>query len=438
MPSTSTTTLDYRRHCRAEQGTKMLLFTALLVVAADPTVTSAPTSVVKISDADWPAWRGARTNGIASSNQQPPLEWSVSENIAWRVKVPGRGHGSPTVVGDKVFLATGDRQRKLQSVLCYARGNGDLLWETVVHRGGLMEKNKKSSEASSTPACDGQYVYINFLNDGAVYTTALDMKGTQVWQTKLTDYVVHQGYGSSPTLYKSLLLVSADNKQGGVIAALSRRDGEIVWRRQRPKKPNYPSPVVVHAAGHDQLIMTGCDLVTSLNPLTGETIWETEGATTECVTSTVTDGHRIFTSGGYPENHVSAVRADGSGKVEWENGDRVYVPSMVLHRGILYAALDAGIAACWNSETGEELWKHRLGGTFSSSLVMVGDRIYASNEEGTTFVFRANPEKFELLAKNKLGHNVFATPTICGSRLYMRVAYDEADKRQEYLFCVAY
>ena len=132
------------------------------------------------------------------------------------------------------------------------------------------------------------------------------------------------------------------------------------------------------AADRDQLVLTGCDLVTSLNPLTGETLWEVEGATTECVTSTVTDGQRIFTSGGYPRNHLSAVRADGSGRIDWETGDRIYVPSMLLRDGTLYAVLDAGVAACWDSATGKQHWKHRLGGTFSASPILVGRRIYAT------------------------------------------------------------
>ena len=134
---------------------------------------------------------------------------------------------------------------------------------------------------------------------------------------------------------------------------------------------------------------------------------------------------------------MSAVRADGSGEVVWRNRNRVYVPSMIVHDGYLYAVLDAGIAACWESGTGKEVWKSRLGGTFSSSPTLVGDRIYVTNEAGETFVFRCRPDQFELLAENQLGDNVFATPAFCNDRIYTRVAFDRNGQRTEMLYCLA-
>ena len=112
--------------------------------------------------------------------------------------------------------------------------------------------------------------------------------------------------------------------------------------------------------GRDQLFLTGCNLFSSFDPLTGKTLWEVKGATTECVTSTVTDGQRVFSSGGYPKNHLAAVLADGSGTVVWETKDRVYVPSLLVRDGYLFGVLDAGIATCWKSDTGKEQWKKRL------------------------------------------------------------------------------
>ena len=394
-------------------------------------------------DGDWPWWRGPHRNGIANPNPIPPLEWNQNQNILWRVKVKGRGHGSATVVGDQVFLATADENKQEQAVVCFEKQTGRQLWETVVHHAGFPDPeekrsggNEKASLASSTVACDGTHLFINFLNNKAVYTTALSMNGKKVWQTKITNYVVHQGYGSSPAIYKDLVIVSADNKGGGAIAGLDRSSGKMVWKRERPNKPNYASPAILNINGRDQLVFTGCDLVTSLDPLTGSELWEIEGATTECVTTTISDGHRIFTSGGYPKNHISAVTADGSGTVVWENNVRTYVPSMLAADGLLYAVMYAGVAICLNSETGEEVWKGRLAGTFSSSPVLVGKRIYVTNEEGTTFVIAAEAEGFQKLATNSLGEGVFATPTICGGRIYTRVAHMENGVRQEYLYCL--
>jgi outer membrane protein assembly factor BamB len=390
----------------------------------------------EVADTDWPWWRGPHRNGEASPKQSPPSTWSDDGNILWKAPIGGRGYGSPIVFENMVILQTANEESGSQTVVALRRDTGSVLWETVVHKTGGMRKNPKSTAASNTAAWDGERLYVNFANSDAVYLTCLDQSGQQLWQREICKYVEHQGYGSSPLLYQSLVIVNGDNKGGGAIVALDRKSGEEVWRRQRPTKPNYPSPVVLRVSGRDQLIMTGCDLVTSLNPLTGDTLWEVEGATTECVTSTVTDGERVFTSGGYPKNHISAVRADGSNKIDWESNDRVYVPSLLYRDGYLFGILDAGVAACWKSDTGKEVWRSRLGGTFSSSPVLVGDTIYATNEAGETFLFKANTEAFEWIGSNKLGDEVLATPVIVDSRIYYRASVMENDKRQEFLYCI--
>lgn len=383
---------------------------------------------------DWPAWRGPTRDGIAASGQNPPVQWSETENILWKAPLPGRGHGSPTVVADRLYLATADREKQI--VLCFDRHSGKVVWQSEVHsKGADPGKHANSSAASSTIAYDGERLLINFLNSGAVYTTALDLNGKVLWQQKVCDYVTHQGFASSPVLFESLVLVSADHKGGGVIAGLDRKTGRIVWSVPRPKLPNYPSPALVRANGRTQMVMAGCNLVTSLDPATGEKIWEIDGSTEECVTTAVTDGTRVFVSGGWPKNFTMAVAADGSGKVAWQNNTRVYVPSMITKGGHLYAVTDAGIAICWKSDTGEELWKERLGGDFYASPVMVGDWIYASNVRGQTFVFEATPGSFKIIAQNQLADEAYASPVICGSRVYLRAA-KRGENRQEFLYCV--
>ena len=390
---------------------------------------------------DWPFWRGPQRNGHADTSARPPQHWNATDNIRWRTPVPGLGHGSPTILRDKVYLATANDQTQTQLILCFDGKSGDQLWSTVVHEGGFANNskkglNEKATMASSTLATDGKRLFITFVNDNAAWATALDLSGAILWQQRLCDYIIHQGYGSSPTIYGDLVIVSADNKLGGVVAGLDRQTGKIAWSHQRPQKPNYHSPVILQAAGRDQLIVGGCDLVTSLNPVNGETFWEVEGATTECVATAVTDGERIFTCGGYPKNHIAAVAADGSGKVEWENNSRNYVPSMLVRGAYLYATLDAGVAICYRTSDGKEMWKARLGGTFSSSPVLVNDLIYATNEAGKTFLFRATPKGFEQVGENQLKGSVFATPAIVGDRIYTRVAEGHGDQRQEYLVCI--
>ena len=393
-------------------------------------------SPITISTTDWPAWRGPTHDGIAALGQTVPIQWSETDGILWKAPVPGRGHGSPTVVGDRVYLATADQLKQTQSVLCLDRHTGKLVWQSEVHEGTADPgKHSNSSAASSTVACAGERLFINFLNGGAVYTTALDLAGKILWQRKICDYVTHQGFGSSPVIHESLVLVSADHRGGGAIAGLDRKTGRIVWSQSRPKLPNYTTPAIVQAGGHTQMVLAGCNLISSFDPLTGKKLWEVNGSTEECVVTAVTDGERVFASGGYPRNHTVAIVADGSGKVAWQNNARVYVPSLISKAGHLYAVTDAGVAVCWKSDTGEELWKERLGGDFFASPVMVGDRIYASNARGKTFVFEAIPKTFKLLAQNQLGDEAYASPVICGGCIYLRVA-KQGESRQEFLYCI--
>ena len=419
---------------------RLLLTIAFLLIA--PLAFAADALPEKASPTtfnDWPRWRGPLGTGIANPDQKVPLKWSATENVLWKAPVPGRGHGSPIVVGDRVLLQTAELEPPQQSVLCFDRTTGKQLWKTVVHQGGLVTKgNKNSSLSSSTPCWDGERLYVNFLNKEAIFTTALDLSGKQLWQVKVADYAVHQGFAASPIVHENLVLVTADSDIGGVIAALDPKSGKQIWSTPRPKEDNYTSPMVLHIAGKDQLLVSGCKLVSSFNPKSGEKLWEIEGSTIECVTSVVTDGERIFVSGGWPRQHVQAIFADGSGKTAWESNSQVYVPSMIVKDGYLYGIQDrVGIATCWKCDTGELMWKERLpGGTFSSSLVLLGDNLFATNEAGETFIFKASPDGYKKVAQNRLGDEAFASPALCGNRLYYRVAENTGGKRQEFLYCL--
>lgn len=386
---------------------------------------------------DWPAWRGPNRDGIAAPGQTPPVKWSETENIAWKTPLPGRGHSSPTVVGDRIYLATADVAKQTQRVLCLDRRDGKILWDVVVHEGNLDKGgHANTSQASSTVAWDGQRLYINFLNNKAVHTTALSPEGKILWQQTVGDFVTHQGFASSPVVHEGVVLVAADNKGGGTLAGLNRETGKIVWKQSRPKIPNYVSPSVLKVAGKTQMVVAGCNLISSFDPVTGTKLWEISGSTEECVVTAVTDGQRVFAGGGYPKNHTMAVLGDGSGTVAWQNTARVYVPSMIVDDGYLYAVMDAGLAVCWKSDTGEEKWKERLGGDFYASPVRVGKRMYATNVGGVTSVFDATPEGFKLISQNTLGNEAFASPAICDNRIYLRAA-TKGEGRQEFLYCIA-
>ncbi|MAT15673.1 MAG: serine/threonine protein kinase [Planctomyces sp.] len=417
-------------------------FVTTLFLAVSATVQAAnPNAGLNLQPTDWPWWRGQQWDGIAPGNQHPPLTWSAEENVVWKAEIPGRGHGSATVVGDFVYLASADEVDELQYVLCYDRTTGKELWRTEVHKGGFTasgdrQGNQKSTKASSTVACDGERLFITMFNSDAVWLTSLSLKGEILWQKKVSDYIVHQGYGASPTIYGPLVIAVADNKGGGAVVGFDRKTGDRVWEHPRPQTANYPSPIIVNVNNQDQLVFIGCNLIESLDPLTGKVNWTMEGSTTECVTSTVTNGEYVLSTGGYPDQHTTVVKADGSGEVVWTNKTKSYVPSLLLKDNYLYAVTDGGIAICYDFRTGDVEWRGRLSGDFTSSPVLVDDLIFATNESGETFIFRANPKKFEKVGENKLGDECFATPVITGDQIFTRVAFRSDEGRQEYLYCL--
>lgn len=411
-----------------------LLGVALVLSAASPLLPAAD-DPVRVDPKDWPWWRGPARNGIAAE-QRVPLEWSETKNVVWKVPVPGRGHASPIVVGTRIFLESADEQDKTQTVLCYERATGKELWKQELHKGGFDGRwHGKNTRASSTLASDGEQVFAVFYNQGAIWATSLGLDGKQRWQTKLGDFESHWGYSASPTIHKSLVLVAADHKKAGYLVALDRKTGEVRWRTPRPAEPTYASPVVLNVAGKDQLLIAGANLISSYNPDTGKELWSCKGTSTECVSSIVVEGDSLFATGGFPSKETVCVLGDGSGKVLWRVPVGCFVPSMLVHRGALYGVLDDGIAICWKADSGKEAWKERLAGKFSASPVLAGEHIYVPSESGKTFVFKANPEKLEVVAQNQLGSGIFASPVICGGRIYLRVAQQTA-KWQEMLYCI--
>ncbi|MBI5770754.1 MAG: PQQ-binding-like beta-propeller repeat protein [Verrucomicrobia bacterium] len=390
------------------------------------------------ASADWPAWRGPTRDGHAATGQSVPIKWSETENVRWRAAVRGKGHASPTVVGDRVFLASADAATSEQLVLAFDRATGKTLWQTVVHRGPLeLGNHKNSSAASASVVSDGERLFINFCHAKAVHTTALDpASGEILWQTRVADYQMHQGFGASPVVHENVMLVAADNRAGGRLAGLDRATGKILWSQERPKIANYASPAVFVSGGRTQAVLAGCGLVASFDPLTGKKLWETEGSTEETVVTAASDGQRVFISGGYPRSHVAALALDGSAKVLWQTPTRLYVPTLLVRDGHLFGVLDSGAAFCWRADTGDEVWREKVDKDYYASPIMVGDRIYATSLRGVTSVFEATAKHFKLLAQNQLGDEALASPSICGGQIFLRHA-KKGEPRQEFLWCVA-
>ncbi|MGY8769254.1 MAG: outer membrane protein assembly factor BamB family protein [Pirellulales bacterium] len=396
-------------------------------------------SDAKNTSQDWPWWRGPSSNGIAAPGQSVPTTWNETNNVVWKSPVPGRGHSSPVVVGNKIFLTTADKQQQTQSVLCYARDTGKPLWATVISRGGFNQKiHGKNTHASPTLACNGDQLFVVFNSHDSVQLSSLDLNGKIIWQTRPEPFepmMFEFGYAPSVLLYKNMVIVTGEFEQGYMVA-YDQKSGKPRWDVSR-SMISFSTPVVAHVAGRDQLLISGGSRVSSYDPNNGKLLWETEATTSATCGTMVWDDELVFASGGFPKKETVAIKADGSGEVVWSNQIKCYEQSMLAYQGHIYAMSDDGIAFCWNAKTGEQKWKVRLGGPVSSSPVLVGDNIYQANEKGVLFVFKANPEGFEEVARNQLGDEMFATATICGNQIFLRTADSSNGPRQETLYCIA-
>lgn len=430
---------------------RLSLFTIVLLVGCGPPAkpvaeVSVESSGVEITaaeatttdESDWASWRGTSGSGVAP-DQPIPTTWSQQDNVTWQAQVPGRGHGSPVVVGDRVFLATADQASEKQSVVAFSRSDGALQWQTTVSTGGFPSASQmhgKSSHANGTLACDGKRLFGAFLANDEIMAFGLDLSGEVLWKTVVGSFNSKFGYAPSPTLYQSTVIFATDNRGGGCIAALDRASGKIAWRKPRPAISTYSSPIMATVAGRDQLLLSGCRELTSYDPATGSEIWRCDGLAEATCGTVVWDERHVFASGGYPQSETMCVLADGSSEKVWSNSAKAYEPSMVLYEGHLYLVTDKGIAHCFVAATGEEKWVQRLGGSFSASPVVCNGLIYVSNDRGKTYVIKASPDGCQVVAENQLGTDAYASPAISEGQVFLRVGTDGSRGRQELLYCL--
>ncbi|TWU10059.1 outer membrane biogenesis protein BamB [Novipirellula galeiformis] len=384
----------------------------------------------------WPAWRGPQHDGVVPD--QPLLtHWSEEQNVVWRTEVPGRGHSSPIVVANTVYLATAIQDPQKQQVLAFDGATGKSKWTTDVHTGGFPSEravHHKATHANGTLACDGVRLYTAFLNSDAIVATALDLDGNVVWQREIGKFVSKFGYAPSPVLYKSLVIFAADNMGGGYLAAVDGESGEIAWRVARGNISSYSSPTVANVGGRDQLLISGCGAVTSFDPASGEKRWSTPCTAEATCGTVVTSADRIFASGGYPEKETTCLSANGE-KI-WSVRTKAYEPSLVLNDDRLFVVNDEGVAYCWDADTGDVIWRERLGGNFSASPIVCNDVVYVSNLSGETFVFENEKDTFKLISTNQLGDDAYASPAVAESQMFLRVGVDRGTKRHEQLVCL--
>lgn len=404
------------------------------LLAAGLTILTAP----EILSGDWKQWRGPLGNNSAEPGQELPVEWSESTNVIWKVPVPGRGHSSPIVFGNLVVLCSADESSQTQAVMAFDRRTGKPAWLTPISQGGFPTLHPKNTHASSTAATDGKRIYAVFNHHEKIEAIALDLNGKVLWRTdagRFRPQAYEYGYASSPTIYNDTLIISADCDTGAWLRAFQLSDGRQKWTQERPLSLNWGSPIVARFGDREQLLLSGTSMIAAYNPADGTPLWNTPCLTMATCGTCIWNEDTVFASGGYPDSETAAVKADGSG-VAWKNKVKCYEQSMLITGGHIYAFSDQGVFYCWNAKTGEERWKQRLKGPVSTSPLLAGDVILATNEAGTTWAIRANPEKYELVAQNQLGDSGFATIAAADGRLYIRTSKGDGAARQETLYCI--
>ncbi|MDP6526386.1 MAG: PQQ-binding-like beta-propeller repeat protein [Kiritimatiellia bacterium] len=381
---------------------------------------------VKVDKNDWPWWRGPTHDGKAHPAQKPPVKWSKTESIVWQSKVPGRGHGSPAIWGERIFLATALKETEEQVMLCYDRTTGKKLWQKTVHKGGFMKMHKKNSQASGTPACDGERVFISFMCKDATWMTALSLSGNTVWQERLGDFKSIHGYVGSPIIYKSSVIINCDTPTGSFITCRHRKTGKEIWRAKRAEHHSFSSPAIGNCCGRDQLVVVGANKVESYDPMTGKHLWSCDGPSDVGATTATISDDMIFAAGGYPKRALLAIKGDGKGDVTgshlaWKvTKEAAYVTSLLLHDGLLHMIHDnSGTLRVFEPKTGKEVLNQKLSGECSSSPMLAGGNIYQVDEKGVMNVFKPGAKYVEV-ARNDLGNGGFASPAFCDNRIYLR------------------
>lgn len=389
------------------------------------------------AEENWPGWRGPRGDGV-SLEPNVPTTWNgtTGDNIAWKVAIPGRGHGSPIIWENRIFLVSCLEETGERVLIALDRATGKTIWQQVVLKAPLEHKHNENSFASCTPVTDGKSIYVSFLapnfgsvkerTPGKMVVAAYDFSGERKWLTPAGDFASVHGFCTSPILFEKLVIVNGDHDGDSYLAALHCETGEIAWKVNREHKTrSYGTPLVREIEGRTQMVLAGSKRVTSYDPRTGKIHWFFEGPTQQFVASMVYNGRYFFLTCGFPERHVVCLRANGTGDVSetavvWRSHRGAgYVPSPIIVGDYYLVVSDEGIGSCFQANEGKRLWQERMGKHYHSSLVTAGGLVYFTADDGITKVVRPG-ETLQVEAENPLGEYVYASPAIHQSQILMR------------------
>jgi outer membrane protein assembly factor BamB len=393
---------------------------------------------------DWPQWRGPQLNGV-SAEKDLPLRWSPTENVTWKLPLPAWSGSTPIISGETIFLNVADGDDLY--LWAVERTRAEVLWKRRLSGGNV--KMRKQNMSSPSPVTDGKTVYVM---TGTGILKAFDFNGKELWgrdiQKDYGPFGLNWGYASSTLLHENALYVQVlhgmKTDDPSYVLRIDRGTGETVWRVERPTEAimespdSYTTPALLQYDGKTEIVITGGDCVTGHDPETGKELWRANGlnpdndANYRIVASPVINGDIIYAP--TRVRPLLALRAGGRGDVTtshrlWAFNQGPDVPTPVTDGKYLYLVNDRGVVWCLDARSGEEIYgqKRIPPGTYSSSPVLVDGKIYVTNEDGLTAVFKAGPE-FEVLAENPLEDYTLSSPAVSDGQIFIRTA--------QHLYCI--
>jgi outer membrane protein assembly factor BamB len=374
---------------------------------------------------DWPGWRGPRGDG-SSTSEAVPLKWTVASDTIWKTAIPGRGHASPIVWGERIFLVSAIEADNSRILLCLDRQTGQILWQKTVLVSAFEDIHRFNSRASSTPVTDGASVFVSFLDGDKMFAAAFDFAGNKIWEVRPGVFSSKHGYCSSPVLWNDKLIINGDHDGEAYIVALDKKTGQTIWKTDRPNKTrSYCTPIIRTIEGRNQLILSGSKSVASYDPDTGSQHWLIDGPTEQFVASLVYNGDLLFMTCGFPAHHILAIDPRGRGNVTtthipWrETAGASYVPSPVWIGDYFVVVADNGVGSCFVAKTGEKMWRERLPGKHSASMAAVRGHAIFLSDLGVMSVVEPGP-KFEIKHQSELGEETYASPVIHNDQWLLR------------------
>ena len=451
-----------RRKFQMKRLAVFFILTASIYIAS-----SANHSGAAPKSSNWSQWRGPEGTGI-SSETNVPLEWGENKNIRWKSALPGRGHSSPIVWGDKVFLTTdiegeevpgakavkhviegevfvhpdsvGANRKHVFKVICLDRNTGKILWDQTAYSGTVFDdRHRKGSYAAPTPATDGKLVFAWFGGEGdGLY--AYDFAGKLKWKTEIGKIAsVGMGPGTSLVVFENLVIIQCDEDEGkkSFIVALDTKTGKEAWRVPRKVQASWSTPLVVRNAGRAELITSGNELIISYDPKTGKELWRAKGHESNAIPTPLAGNGMVYVYAGYPVKKTMAIRLGGSGDLtgssnmvwQYDKGT-AYVPSSILIGNYLYLVSDRGIITCLEAASGKVVYEGGripVPATFTASPIAFDGKILLTSEDGDTYIIKTGP-KHEVIATNPVGEPVYASPAISDGMIFIR--------GEKHLFCI--